>query len=125
MLSRDYSSSKNDNSFFTKSTGESLTALAVFVDDILLDGDNIFELDDLKSFLDARFKIKDLGSIHYFLGLEFSKIPQGYLMTQTKFVTDSLEEFHCQHFTPVVTPIESSTKLTATLVEHEEDSWEN
>lgn len=47
----------------------SLTVLAIYVDDILLAGDNVSKLDDLKMFLDSQFKIKNVGSIHYFLGL--------------------------------------------------------
>ncbi|XP_047267685.1 uncharacterized protein LOC107866935 [Capsicum annuum] len=63
----DYSSSKNDYFLFTKRVDGSLTVLAVYVDDILLAGDDIFELDELKLFLDTQFKIKDLVLVHYFL----------------------------------------------------------
>ncbi|XP_070057561.1 uncharacterized protein [Nicotiana tomentosiformis] len=111
LSSRGYISSKNDYSLFTKSSGGSLTVLAVYVDDILLAGDDISELDSLKVFLDATFKIKDLGCVHYFLGLEIIKQPQGFLMCQYKFTSDLLEEFHCDHFTPVSTPLDHSIKL--------------
>nr|XP_016500883.1 PREDICTED: uncharacterized protein LOC107819297 [Nicotiana tabacum] len=112
MLSRGYISSKNDYSLFTKSSNSSLTVLVVYVNDILLAGDDVAELDNLQYFLDSQFKIKYLGSVHYFLGLEVTKNSQGYLVSQQKFASDLLDEFNCMHFTPVVTPLESSIKLT-------------
>lgn len=75
MLSRGYISSLNDYSLFTKPSSGSLVVLVVYVDNILLVGDDVSELHSLKSFLDSRFKVKDLGSVHYFLGLEVSKHP--------------------------------------------------
>nr|XP_009767377.1 PREDICTED: uncharacterized protein LOC104218550 [Nicotiana sylvestris] len=92
--------SLNDYSIFTKSSSSSLIVLAVYVDDILWAGDDVAELDSLKLFLDSRFKIKDLGTVHYFIGLEISYTPQGYLMSLSKYTTDLLAEFNCQHFSP-------------------------
>nr|XP_018633526.1 uncharacterized mitochondrial protein AtMg00810-like [Nicotiana tomentosiformis] len=107
-----YISSKNDYSLFTKSSSSSITVIAVYVDDILLAGDDVTELDSLKSFLDFQFKIKDLGYVHNILGLEVLKTHQGHLVSQHKFASDLLNEFNCYHFTLVVTPLESSVKLT-------------
>lgn len=53
----------------------------MYVDDILLDGDDVVELDSVKLFLDQQFKIKDLGTIHYFLSLEVTKCPEGYIIS--------------------------------------------
>ncbi|XP_070003380.1 uncharacterized protein [Nicotiana sylvestris] len=102
LLSRGYIPSKNDYSLFLKSTGSSHTVLVVCIDNILLAGDDIFELDVVKAFLDAQFKIKDLGSIHYFLGLEVTKVDT---------------EFHCQKFSSMVTPMDGSVKLSTDMGE--------
>ncbi|XP_070057831.1 uncharacterized protein [Nicotiana tomentosiformis] len=117
LLSRGYIPSKNDYSLFLKSTGSSLTVLAVYVDDILLAGDDVSELYNVKDFLDAQFKIKDLGSIHYFLCMEITKVDTGFLMTQHKFTSDLLPEFPCQNFFSVVTPLDGSVKLSTDMGE--------
>lgn len=71
-MSIGYSASKIDNSFFFKVSTSSIVVLGVYVDDILLAFNDEHKIHSFKSFLDDQFKIKDLGSIHYFLGLEIS-----------------------------------------------------
>ncbi|XP_070054796.1 uncharacterized protein [Nicotiana tomentosiformis] len=114
---RGYISSMNDYSLFTKVSSDSLIVLAVYVDDILLAGNDVLEMNSLKSFLDSPFKIKDLGSVHYFLDLEISLLPQGYVMSQHKYTSDLLFEFHCQYFSHVMTPLDPSVKLVLDMGE--------
>nr|XP_016455079.1 PREDICTED: uncharacterized mitochondrial protein AtMg00810-like [Nicotiana tabacum] len=114
LISKGYRSNLNDYSLFTKNSATFIVVLAVYVDDILLAGDDTKETESLKYFLDAQFKIKDLGNIHYFLGLEVSSVVEGYLVNQHKFAKELLAEFNCSDCTPVVTPLDLNSKLTPT-----------
>ncbi|XP_016540585.2 uncharacterized mitochondrial protein AtMg00810-like [Capsicum annuum] len=81
------------------------------MDNILLAGSDVSEIINLKFFLDHQFKIKDLGLVHYFLGLEIISHDTGFLIHQHKYASDLLAEFSCSNYTPVASPLEPSVKL--------------
>ena len=64
--------SSADYSLFTKTSGTKITTLLVYVDDIVLAGDDLTKIQHVKSFLDQYFSIKDLGKLRFFLGLEIA-----------------------------------------------------
>ena len=71
--------------FFKRSSQELLTLLIVYVDDIIITGNDLKEIQGLKGHLDQNFQVKILGSLKYFLGIEFSRSSDGILMTQQKY----------------------------------------
>lgn len=85
----------------------------MYVDDIILIGDDLQEIQDLKYFLHLQFKIKDLGILRYFLGLEVLYQTNGLLNSQRKFTLYLLKDFDCFGYSPVSCPLDSSVKLHA------------
>ena len=69
--------SKANYSLFTKKNSTSFIALLVYVDDILIISDNKQAVDELKVMLDQQFKLKDLGDLKFFLGLEVARTTDG------------------------------------------------
>jgi hypothetical protein len=61
---------------FTLTRDNNFTALLVYVDDIILAGNSMAEFDRVKVVLDVAFKIKNLGQLKYFLGLEVAHSKQ-------------------------------------------------
>jgi len=56
--------------------------------------------------------MKDLGALHYFLGLEITHSSTGIFMCQKKYIQDLLTEMHMVHSKPLQLPMGSHVKLT-------------
>ncbi|XP_019253800.1 PREDICTED: uncharacterized protein LOC109232483 [Nicotiana attenuata] len=95
-----------------KGTGKHTIVILVYVDDILLTGPDLMLLEEVKVKLQQAFKMKDLGELKYFLGIEFARSQQGILMHQRKHTLELISELGLGAAKPAVTPIEANTKLT-------------
>ncbi|KAA0055419.1 Retrovirus-related Pol polyprotein from transposon TNT 1-94 [Cucumis melo var. makuwa] len=85
--------------------------LYVYVDDIVLTGDNQTEISQLKQRMGDEYEIKDLGNLKYFLGMEVSRSKEGISVSQRKYILDLLTETGMLGCRPVDTPIEFNCKL--------------
>lgn len=83
--------SKNDYSLFLNKSESHIIIAAIYVDDIILTRTDVDAIEALKTHLHNVFSIKDLGRLHYFLGMEVSYIHQGIIMTQKKFSKELLQ----------------------------------
>lgn len=77
LLSLGYVQSKSDYSLFVKAVNSHITVLLVYVDDIVLSGDDLEEIQAVKQLLYHKFRIKDRGSLKKFLGLEVARSKGG------------------------------------------------
>ena len=107
-----YSQSQADHTLFYKRSPEGKQSiLIVYVDDIVLTGDDEEEIKQLKQHLAQDFEIKDLGTLKYFLGMEFARSKQGLFVNQRKYILDLLDETGFLGCKPVDTPVEANVKL--------------
>ncbi|GJR55796.1 ribonuclease H-like domain-containing protein [Tanacetum coccineum] len=103
--------SANDHSLFTKSKNNKFIALLVYVDDIVVTGNCVDENDKFKSFLKFKFKIKDLGHLKYFLGIEVIKSDKDLCLSQRKYCLDLLKDYGLLRCKPVSTPMVPNSVL--------------
>ena len=64
----------------------------MYVDDIIITGDDMTGISSLKSFLHGQFHTKNLGMLKYFLGIEVMRSKCGIFLSQKKYVLDLLSE---------------------------------
>lgn len=110
LISLGYHHSEYDHSLFIKSSLNTFTALLVYVDDIVLTGNASTEINHVKSFLHSTFRIKDLGNLKYFLGLEVSRTNKGIHLSQRKYALDILADTGMLAAKPFTTPMMKDTK---------------
>ncbi|RVW36389.1 Retrovirus-related Pol polyprotein from transposon RE1 [Vitis vinifera] len=97
--------------FFKQSNDGRMTILIVYVDDIILTGDDTGEVERLKKVLATEFKVKDLGQMRYFLGMEVARSRKGISISQRKYVLDLLTETGMLGCKPSDTPIKARNKM--------------
>ncbi|XP_019054441.1 PREDICTED: uncharacterized protein LOC109115185 [Nelumbo nucifera] len=69
-----------------------MAALIVYVDDIIITSGWDSKIQRLKRFLSTQFEVKDLGPLHYFLGIEVTRSNQGIFISQRKYILDLLKD---------------------------------
>ncbi|CAH9141867.1 unnamed protein product [Cuscuta epithymum] len=66
------------------------------------------------STLSHTFAMKDLGEIHYFLGIQTLHTSKGMFLSQQKYISDLLRHFHLHTVKLVCAPLPSRTTLSLT-----------
>ncbi|GJQ90843.1 ribonuclease H-like domain-containing protein [Tanacetum coccineum] len=87
-------------------------ALLVYVDDIIITGNNICEIEKFKVYLKSKFMIKDLVKLKYFLGIKVIDIDKGICLNQRKYVLDLLSDYGMLACKPVKTPLISKLVIS-------------
>ncbi|KAI9195677.1 hypothetical protein LWI28_017144 [Acer negundo] len=112
ICSAGYEQSRADYSLFTRKQGKSFTALLIYVDDILITGNDPVSIAATKKFLHSHFHLKDLGNLKYFLGIEVSNSKNGIFISQRKYALEIIEDTRLLGAAPINTPMERGLKLS-------------
>ncbi len=78
--------------------------IAVYVDDLLLAADQEEKLKKMKQELATRFKMKDMGPLHFLLGVKISKVPNGLRLDQESYLRQLVQKFGLEDAKPTATP---------------------
>lgn len=112
LLKAGFMQSQSDITLFVKATATSFIALLVYVDDIAIASNNAADLAEVKRVLAKAFKIKDLGLMRFFLGLEIARSSSGIHVCQRKYALDLLHNAGLLACKPASTPMDPYVKLS-------------
>lgn len=91
--------------------------MLIYVDDIILTGNNESTIQDLILKLGTEFALKDLGWLHYFLGIEVQHCPNRIVLSPGKYTIDLLAKAKMLEASYLNTPMAIST--TSVCDDHE------
>jgi len=106
--------SKADTSLFYYNRGNHSIFVLVYVDDIIVASSSQDATKALLKDLRGEFALKDLGDLHYFLGIEVKNVPEGLLLSQGRYAADILIRSGMDKAKAVDTPLSVSEKLGVT-----------
>ena len=95
-----------DPCVYSRDDSSGFVVLILWVDDIVLSGTSLTYIDKMKTLLKNRYRMKDLGPISGFLGIQFSQTEGGITMEQSVYLQNVLEKFEMQNCKPRGTPCE-------------------
>jgi hypothetical protein len=108
-----FEASKAVTSLFIYNKHGIMMYLLVCVDDIIVTSSCLAAVDVLLKDLSSDIALKDLGDLHYFLGIQVTKREgRGLGLSQEKYAMDLLERVGMKHCKPMMTPLSMSKKLS-------------
>ena len=85
-----YTTNPFDSALFLRRTDKGTILLFLYVDDMIITGDDLSGIQELKDFLSQQLEIKDLRHLSYFLGLEITHFIDGLYIIQANYAFDLL-----------------------------------
>lgn len=98
--------------FLQKKEGNKILIMLVHVDDIMIARNDSSIIDDIMEVLVKNFKIKGLGELKIFLGMEIARTKEGITSNQRKYILELISDFGMAQTKPIHTPFKQNIKLT-------------
>uniref|UniRef100_A0A2N9I9N7 CCHC-type domain-containing protein n=1 Tax=Fagus sylvatica TaxID=28930 RepID=A0A2N9I9N7_FAGSY len=100
-----------DSSLFVFRSSSHIILLLVYVDDIIVTSNHSSSLSTLITKLSSEFSMKDLGPLHYFLGIQVSHFSDGIFLSQQKYAREILAKASMTDCKPIGTPLAQKHRL--------------
>lgn len=94
-----------DHCVYAKESHDGKVIIIIWVDDLIIAASNDKILKEVKEMLSAKFKMKDLGRLKHFLGIDFNQSDGCVKMSQEKYVNKILAGLTCKTVNPEKHPV--------------------
>ena len=105
LTDKGFKQCKSDDSLFTKLVNSKVLFILVYVDDLLITGNDVDSIVAIKKVLHSAFSIEDIGLACDFLGLELAQFSRGIFHNQKKYILDILKDVEMIGAKPVLFPL--------------------
>jgi len=111
ILALGFTNSKADSSLFIYNIASVLCFLLVYVDDLIITGSDTVFVSSIVDHLGVAFSLKDMGPLHFFLGMEVIPTTDGLFLSQHKYIHDILCKKNMLGAKEVSTTLSTTTAL--------------
>lgn len=111
LLTLGFIISRADSSLFIYSNANIVCYLLVYVDDLVITGNDLTFVGSIVRQLSSKFLLKDMGTLHYFLGVEVLPTCAGIFLSQHQYIRNLLSKTNMTGAKDVSTPLSTSTPL--------------
>jgi Reverse transcriptase (RNA-dependent DNA polymerase) len=112
VIAIQFNSSQADHSLFIYTSNTTIIYLLVYVDDILITGNNTKAIDSTLQALQQRFSIKNLGTLNYFLRIEVTHQEDTIHLSQTRYLQSILDRANMGSAKSVTTPMVAGLQMS-------------
>lgn len=105
FLKENFSRSDNDHALYTKEVHGKLLVVCIYVDDLIVTGDDENMVEEFKTVMKREFEMSDLGLLNYFLGMEIVQNQEGIFLSQECYAKRLLEKFNMEDCKIMTTPL--------------------
>ncbi|KAJ9566731.1 hypothetical protein OSB04_002697 [Centaurea solstitialis] len=113
LLESGYKKGTVDPTLFLRRSGNHLTVVQIYVDDIIFASTNPESCTEFEQIMKSRFQMSMMGELTFFLGLQVRQTPQGIFINQSKYTLDILKRFDFTGPKSASTPMSTSFQLDA------------
>lgn len=104
LRQKGFKRSSADPQLYIYRKGDTITMISLYVDDLVLTGNDEGHITWTKSVLTGEFEMTDLGLLHFFLGQEIWQTEGGMFISQQRYVHELLETLVCSSANPFLFP---------------------
>ena len=101
-----------DHSLYVHKSDKGIVVITIYVDDLIVGGDSLTEIENVKSLLKQKFDMKDLGDLRYFLGIEVIRTDEGIWLSQRQYALDMLSKYGMADCKPISVPLDPNGKMS-------------
>ena len=112
MISLGFNINKCDKCVYVKDTKLGYVIVCLYVDDMIIVGNDDKMMASTKNILNSRFDIKDMGLADVILGIKIKRTSEGLILSQSHYVDNILGKFDKDNSGIARTPVDVTLHLS-------------
>jgi hypothetical protein len=108
-----FSKCASEPAVYKRGVGKTAVILGVYVDDLIVAGEDVLEIDKFKKQMTSQFEMSDLGLLSFYLGIEVEQLEDHITIRQSSYAKKVLSQFGMADCNLAKFPMDPGAKLDA------------